>query len=649
MPSSLIKRFGTDEPPAETRVLTAGPMTVELDAGNLRYIRYRGHEAIRAVSYVVRDRYWGTFNPVIKNFRVEESGDGFTVRYEAQCGDDTQQLRYEARITGAADGTLLFEGRGTALTDFLTNRAGFVVLHPVDGVSGHPVTVEHVDGRRVETRFPEVIDPKQPIMEIRALTHTVGPGLQVTCTMTGDTFEMEDQRNWTDASYKTYVRPLGLPHPYTLAAGAVFEQAVRVSFTGQPQATAGDGEAPVTLRLGGRQGLVPRIGMALEAGDVDAARAVADRLAPLAPPFLSGFLDLRRDRCDAALAGLEAVADRLGAALALEVVVPDDADPAAALADVAAAARDAGARLDSVAVSWAGDLDFVMPGAVFADSLPFDRLYAAARAAFPGVALGGGSPAYFTELNRKPPPFDRLDFVCHTTCALVHAADDRSVTETLECLPYLVTSARALFGNKPYRIGPATIGTRTSPFGSDPPGNPDSRRVTMTRRDPRQRGLLGAAWHLGYGARMAEGSVDSVILGAAAGDYGLVHHAGAGTAPWYDGTGGVYPAFHVMRGLYAAAGAVRRATAVSRPREVQALAYEAADGLTLWLANLTGEPRDVVVEGADPAGAPVCRLDDDSFEACAAGPDGFAATEAAHGTSPLTLGPYAVARLRLRS
>ena len=37
--------------------------------------------------------------------------------------------------------------------------------------------------------------------------------------MEGDTFEMEDQRNWSDASYKTYVRPLALPWPYVLPAG----------------------------------------------------------------------------------------------------------------------------------------------------------------------------------------------------------------------------------------------------------------------------------------------------------------------------------------------------------------------------------------------------------------------------------------------
>ena len=46
---------------------------------------------------------------------------------------------------------------------------------------------------------------------------------------------MEDQRNWTDASYKTYVRPLALPWPYTLAAGAKFEQAITLTVTGRSQ------------------------------------------------------------------------------------------------------------------------------------------------------------------------------------------------------------------------------------------------------------------------------------------------------------------------------------------------------------------------------------------------------------------------------
>ena len=74
--------------------------------------------------------------------------------------------------------------------------------------------------------FPALVDPVQPFLAIRALTHEVLPGLKATVRMEGDTFEMEDHRNWTDASFKTYVRPLALPWPYTLPAGEAVKQSV---------------------------------------------------------------------------------------------------------------------------------------------------------------------------------------------------------------------------------------------------------------------------------------------------------------------------------------------------------------------------------------------------------------------------------------
>ena len=71
-------------------------------------------------------------------------------------------------------------------------------------------------------------------MDIRALTHEPLPGVRVACRMEGDAFEMEDQRNWMDASYKTYVRPLALPWPYTIAKGEKLAQRVSLSVTGTP-------------------------------------------------------------------------------------------------------------------------------------------------------------------------------------------------------------------------------------------------------------------------------------------------------------------------------------------------------------------------------------------------------------------------------
>src|SRR5271165_7268089 len=110
--------------------------------------------------------------------------------------------------------------------------------------------VSHVDGRESDTRFPRVISPSQPVFDIRALSHEVASGLWATCRMEGDAFEMEDQRNWTDASYKTYVRPLALPWGYTLVNGSRHEQSVRLSFAGAFQPSRARPAEPATVRLG---------------------------------------------------------------------------------------------------------------------------------------------------------------------------------------------------------------------------------------------------------------------------------------------------------------------------------------------------------------------------------------------------------------
>ena len=52
----LIALYGTDKPPRPSRVLRAGDAQVTLDAGQLRHLRMGGIEAIRAVSFLVRDR-----------------------------------------------------------------------------------------------------------------------------------------------------------------------------------------------------------------------------------------------------------------------------------------------------------------------------------------------------------------------------------------------------------------------------------------------------------------------------------------------------------------------------------------------------------------------------------------------------------------
>ena len=181
MKTSLIeRRVGTKEKAPKCVVLKAGPLTAEFVAGNLRAIRYEGHEVLRAIAYVVRNADWGTYNPEISDCLIRKDRKSFTVTYRARCvsADSSQMLDYQARIAGNAQGNLAFEVLAEPLTPFRTARCGFAVLHPIAGVAGQPAVVEHVDGSREQVVFPELISPAQPFKDIRAIHHQVTPLLR---------------------------------------------------------------------------------------------------------------------------------------------------------------------------------------------------------------------------------------------------------------------------------------------------------------------------------------------------------------------------------------------------------------------------------------------------------------------------------------
>ena len=167
--------------------------------------------------------------------------------------------------------------------------------------------------------------------------------------------------------------------------------------------------------------------------------------------------------------GFRAAADALGCELALEAVLPDLDDPGAALRSIADLANAAGARFASVAVSPAEDLGFVIPRTVFGDMSAYHTLYAAAREAFPDSAIGGGNFMYFTELNRKPPPFEGAGLRHPFDLRHRARADDRSVTETVETLPYVIRSAGPCSAASPIGWDRWGSGPAPAPSAADRP------------------------------------------------------------------------------------------------------------------------------------------------------------------------------------
>ncbi len=641
MDSLLLRTyFGTEQSPSPVRRLTAGLLAADLVEGNLRTICYDGHEVLRAISYVVRDKDWGTYAPAIEDLVVDEDGNEFLVTYRAACrGADDQGLTYRAVIHGTEKG-ITFDVTAEPETDFVTNRCGFCLLHPIVNLAGMPVAIEHTDGAVEQSIFPKLIEPWQPFKDMRTISHQVCPGLTANCRMDGGVWEMEDQRNWSDASYKTYVRPLALPWPYSMLRGVADRQTVTLAINDQRQRRPAGGSAPrqnaVEILLEPATGAAPKIGLVIAPEEIKATLAQIGRLREVGPQVLLCHFDPTAGHDLDTMKGFAEVAASCSAEVALECVVPCRQSHETELLLVSELVRASGLPLSAIAVSPSVDRQSTPPGSAWPECPPLADVYRVARRAFPGIRLGGGMFSYFTELNRKRPPVGELGFVTHCTCPIVHAADDLSVMQSLEALPFITQSARACIGDKPYWIGPSTIGMRQNPYGSRTMENPSSERIAMASWDPRQDGLFAAAWAIGYAARIVEAKLEVLTIGALTGPFGLLR----------DGSdaGHVRPVFHAASGLSSLASKELVGCRSSHPSDILAIGVVGEQGRqTVWVANVTDRKQSVrIVSGSSRW--TMATLDEHSVEAASLGSLG-AMTAARDGAFDME--PFAIARVEV--
>ena len=577
--------FGTDEPPAPRRRLQAGDLAAVLEEGNLRYITFRGAEVLRAINYLARDTAWRTYAASITDLAVTESQAAFRVAYKARCEGPEGCFDYAMTITGTADGTLAMAASGIAVTDFPTNRTGFVLLHPAE-VAGAALLIETDDGACLSRRFPLRIDPDAPATGIRALTHEPKPGLSVRVSMTGDAFEMEDQRNWADASFKTFVRPLAKPRPYVLAKGTRDEQSVTLHVAvSSPRDARRSAPARRPRLIGPAIGTMPQMAL------------FADRPAALAgdpgavPAGLAQYLVLRwsPEQPAAELASGLAVAAAIGVAPVIEAILP----ARNAVAEIAQLRAAIGSDVGHLLIAPEREFKSSPRGSLPSGEIATDDLVAELRATGFAGRIVAGTPSFFTEFNRNPPG-PAADAVYFGGCAVVHAADDVSVMETVSVYPAILASAATLGGNRPSWLGPCTIGARHPPYGPSVTANPARGRVAMAGDDPRHGALFGAAYAVGIAAACAGSEVACLLLAAPFGPFGVIGPQGTPR-----------PLMAVHAALAGAAGCVRRKASLPG---LAVVAWEAGEGVHLLAAN-TGE---TTVQPDLPATAQVRLLSPDA-------------------------------------
>lgn len=561
--------------------LAAGPLRLDYDAGDLRCIRAGDEEIVRRIYVAFQDRNWTARPWIIENDVVEADDHSFRIRVHARGTFDAAAFTWIGTFTGSPEGTIDYAIEGATEAPFLRNRLGICVLHPMAGFAGRSCTIEHIDGSLEATLFPDEISPHQPFLDVRAMTYPVSTAGTARLRFTGEVFETEDHRNWSDASYKTYCTPIALPFPVEVRPGDAIAQSVTVAVDGVAPPTRDDAGA-VTITVDDVVHSLPAIG------------TQATEL-PWTPEEVAAISDLRLDH-------LLVTLDR--SAL----------DPAQQLLEAAALARatrtrlrvrivDADATADrALAIAVPSVEELVDSWMVLRSDEKVTSPHALAQAR---EALGThlpwcvGTDHYFTEVNRQPPDLSTASWLSFSLNPQVHAHDDRSIVQNSAAQEVIAANARRMAGSARIHVGPVSLRPRFNPNATDPASDVSSTDLPSTV-DARQRTWLGAAWTaLSLRSLAVADCVDAVTYFEALGWRGLRERDQGSTDPaaFPSRAGEEFPVYGLLRELSDATGVL--ATRSDQPEVADALVVTTAPASARAIViNLDAAPLDVLLTGA---------------------------------------------------
>ena len=634
---SLLPWAGVAESTAELIPLHAGPLSMVFDVDNamLRFIRVGKTEVLRGINAPVRNQFWGTLGTEVTNVRLNDGGNHFTLYFDVTCRERDIDFFWNGSIVGKATGKVTFDFDGTAQSTFLRNRLGFCVLHG-PSAAGQRWVIKDIHGNKHPGHFPNFISPHQPAKNIRAISHEVAPGLWADVRCEGDTFEMEDQRNWTDASFKTYCTPLGLPYPVRVVQGTKIRHRVLVSVRGDhvkrlaqddPQA-----ESVVLTIADGPEKLHPLPGIGLRVSSQVAALSNIQqaRLKALNLDHLRVDLTLAEDPLVDILAQATSQARALGVTLHVGLHLGDN--PEEELTQLAAVLEP---TQPPVSV-W-----FVM--AANPKTIQLARQYLGDYKN--DAQIGVGEAHHFTDLNRNRPADTKVRVVSYGLNPQCHADDNLTMIETLEIQGETVRSARQFLDDRWLWISPITLKYQIVSQASLPGELPSNV-------DARQPFLFAAGWTLGSIKYLSEADVEGLTYYETVGWKGIMApgHDLPLPAVFRSKPDDVFAVYHVLHEIGEFSGGQVREVQSTDTLSVIGLALVNNEQTRLIVANLTDRPQSLQIRGLARGTVTDFRLDSENVTSAKGDPETFfrregQRIEVAKKELEYRLPPYGISRI----
>ena len=491
--------------PDTQRVEHAG-FTVDIARAAIRNVTYQGAQIIDLLYTAIRPWDWSTLDPDEHSEVVEISGENCLITITDLFAGSMQG---KTVLTLQPTGKFSIDYQLTGLGKFEIQRWGVCFcLHTGDwmgstvSASGDTYSLlKEISPQRVIDGITQGLFPASNGM------HFVAPDKRsLKVLSTGKVLEAEDQRNWTDNTYKIYSGSLAEPRPFVIEKGMKWEQ--RVEFEVTPPATSiPDGSKIIARDIPS----LPRVGVQfngeplLPSDDLEKALFILD-------------IDHIRVNEESLTAQKIATISKSGLALEAALLSSNDGAELAREVEHLSARVPAGSRL---LIHRQGRQ--IVQGS----DLPKNETL---NSYIPG------SDAYLVDLHREK--FEFGDAVSYSMVPTVHSSDPETIFKTLYTQKESIEFAKKFVAPQ-VSVSPITFSTR---------GNPETGHLRDNRINFAQPGmaeqikeLSAAAWTLGSVFALASAGAYSGTWHELFGEYGII----------YSQSGSIKfsPAFHAISAL----------------------------------------------------------------------------------------------------
>jgi hypothetical protein len=517
--------------------LHAGRLSMKYENGNIRRISIGKTEIIRMIYATVRDKEWITILPEISDEIIKSAKDSFTISYKCSYKSGDIDFSVRIQIEGKPDSSITLSFEGEALKTFEKNRIGFCVLHPIEEYAGNDCIIIHPDKKREKCRFPSDISPHQPFKDISSMKWVVNGS---TCSLDyfGDIFETEDQRNWSDASYKTYCTPLSLTYPAKVEKGEKIIQ--RIVFSTDPAHIPKTiNNDLITLNVHPEQTTeMPKIGIGRSTRPFPLSASEINILGNLR--FDHYRIDIYLFRPDWYTSAESALHEAKELGYQIEFALFLDENKIIQVNEFIDWATEKQANIAVVCL-------FHKDYRYTPDTLT-DTVSPILKNALPGIKISSGTNANFAQLNRNRPESAYNDLISYSIHPQEHASDNNTLIENLQAQKYTVESCTKFANGKGIWISPLNIQRRFN-ANIDKYELPVKADGLPAQVDSRLMSLFGACWTTGSLKYLMESEAEGITFFETVGERGIFQGDYPSRWPSYFQSVEkmIFPLFHIFR------------------------------------------------------------------------------------------------------